>query len=54
MALPEAAMDQVSEGWADNAAKDVSVLLEAGPADSVLARLDKSDQVVFVLRIESA
>ena len=53
VASTEAAMDQICKRRAHDTPKDVSILLQTGPANSVLSRLDQSDQVILVLRIES-
>ena len=52
MAFAEAPVDQVREGRAEDSAENVGVLLKAGPAEDVLARLGEADQLVLVLSVE--
>ena len=50
MALAEASVNEVGDGWAEHSSDQIRVLLETGPVDALfLSVLDHSDELILVL-----
>lgn len=54
MSLSEAPMDQIRQRRAQDSAQHVGIFLDTIPVKDVLAGLNETDQLVFVLGVQSA